>query len=178
MTRCWPEPRGRKAQTVKNFAALLLVLWIAGCSAAGETPEEAPACRLTLKPDAALSELARASANRWAAATGCELSVGPDGWLPVELSDQIIGEGSEVVLGRFGWDDDGDGLLKIRVDADLGAATQQHVLDHEIGHALGAKHQPDGLMQASAPMGAPITSSNLAAVCSGWHCTAFVPEAE
>lgn len=145
-----------------------------------EALEAAEACGAVFTPDAELADETAAAAARWAAATGCDVRVGPGG-VRVRLVAELWNE-----LGnpRPGLTHSVDGRLVIDV-TDLRIAP---VIPHEIGHVLrllnytrlADPHDPhvvDGVSLMCSDGGAGlITEADLLFVCEGLPCEA-APEA-
>lgn len=164
---------------------LVLVLAMAACAQGAEIapqlvgpfvlhpgePEPAP-CGMAFDPAPELRGATEKAAERWSAATGCDVRVEAGG-VPVVVARGLTTSGGKRVAGAWRHTAaEPDICRRIDIDDQLGGPI---TVAHELGHCLGARgHSETGLMAEGAP--GPIDGASLALVCSALHCSVFVPE--
>jgi len=129
-------------------------------------------------PDPDLVSAVAVAAERWSAATGCEIALASDG-VPVSLLDAIPTLAAEFANGYTTLlvTEDGDfaGCSHIYV-----ARTAQNVARtvlHEMAHCLGAMTHSDSGLMAERPVGdPPIDAIALELVCVNLTCPERHPE--
>lgn len=162
--------------------ALLLVVLalVVGCSGASGVEPSAPSCGFALVPAPALVAEVKAAAERWSAATGCDVRI-ERGGVRVRLVPPMRTRSGGVQPGLTHWLDSGE--LVIDVTDERSAP----VIPHELGHLLQLlgdapppperAHLTDGFsLLASGGGEGFITDADLEFVCSGFPCAARVPE--
>ena len=143
-------------------------------------PEPAPACDLTFSVDPELAAPFAAAAERWSAATGCDVHLG-DGGIPVRIVARDSADLFNAQANRY---EPGVTVIDgagIRISLAPDWQTRAHLAPiHEMGHALSKRtghcDDPAAVMYWNPKQGA-ITASDLVYVCALLPCQAFVPEA-
>lgn len=144
-------------------------------SAPAEQALDAPACERVFSPEAGLEAATQAAAERWSAATGCDVHLGEGGWWVLWAGEITIVDAPAGTVGLGATYPD-DRATWIARDQSLGDLT--FTVTHEMGHALRAErgHADSGLMAAAAKPGALIDDASLSFVCATLPCEAFNPE--
>jgi hypothetical protein len=131
-------------------------------------------CGMAFDPDPEILEPARLAAARWAAATGCDITIGADG-LPIVLADASAVTLADGTPRRAVYDADVGEIRYRRGSIEL--RTAETMLAHELGHALGMlDHDETGLMAETTELGALIDAAALEGVCAALACRDFLPE--
>lgn len=127
-----------------------------------------PRCALVLTPQPALADATQLAAERWSAATGCDVRVGAGGVPVVHVTGLTTTRGKRAAGA---WRHTGDNVCKrIDIDDELGGP---RTVAHEVGHCLGAHgHASSGLTAEGAGSGV-IDAATLEHVCSQVPCSAF-----
>lgn len=121
---------------------------------------------VVLSPVPELRPIALMAAERWSAATGCNVRVG-EGGVPIVFDSPILRPDGSQAPGATTTD-------RRRVRIDPRHAHKGRVVTHEIGHVLGGLDLPgDGIMGT----GQPIDAAALASVCTVLDCRLITPEA-
>lgn len=125
--------------------------------------------------DEALRVLAEQSAERWSAATDCDVSVGAEGNTTVRLVDSVpMGEGGKEVPG---WTSEDRSLVLIH--SSLNPVRRYRTISHELGHALGGLHtDTDGVLSGRRGRRDVIDGAALETVCSKLRCGSLAPEGD
>jgi hypothetical protein len=112
------------------------------------------------------------AAERWSAATGCDVRVA-DGGLPIIIMDELQTTAGDIAAGACRHRE-GEPCSRIDIHSIYGGP---RTIAHEIGHALAGVegHSATGLMAEGAP-GGQIDSASLELVCRRMHCETFAPE--
>ncbi len=143
---------------------LLAALVLAGC---GDVPPVSEytspglAPTVTLTPDPVLEAATVRAAELWAAETGLDIVVGPDG-IPVELVDHCWRPDGSDAPGSTSPERD-----HIRINTRARGAQRERAVLHELGHVLGADDiEGQGVMGG----GDAIDDAARAAVCAVQEC--------
>jgi hypothetical protein len=130
-----------------------------------------PSCHVAFSPDEGLLPDVELAAERWSAATGCDIDVS-DAGVPVTIVASIVRpDGSQAP----GWTSDERDRVEINVRC--GTAQRTSATFHELGHALGGDHvESDGILSGQKGRRDVIDEASLASVCSRLDCPAFNPE--
>lgn len=159
---------------------VLVALLAQACAGSSPPPdEEAPpeqsayaSCVVVLSPGPVLVAPTLAAAERWSAATGCDITLG-EGGVPVTLALDIRRPDGSEAPGMVPAD-----RSRIEVNQRTGEAQRYRTIAHELGHLLGAGHvEGRGLMSGEREHSDVIDGDSLAAVCAALPCPAFRPEA-
>lgn len=127
---------------------------------------------MVLSPGDVLVAPTVAAAERWSAATGCDLTLGKGG-TPITLALSIQRPDGSEAPGMTPED-----RSRIEVNQRTGEAQRYRTIAHELGHLLGAGHvEGSGLMSGNREHTDIIDGESLAAVCAVLPCPAFRPEA-
>lgn len=159
---------------------LLVALLAQACAGSSSPPrdEEAPpglaltaACSVVLSPGPVLVEPTAAAAERWSAATGCDIRLG-DGGVPVTLVLSIRRPDGSEAPGMTPAD-----RSRIEVNQRTGEPQRYRTIAHELGHLLGvdAHVEGNGIMGGEGHQDV-IDGESLAAVCAALPCAWFRPE--
>jgi len=143
--------------------------------------EESPApCEVTFSPDAALLDAFTAAAERWSAATGCDIHIG-EGGIRVRIVARDDADLFNAETGKYAPAVTvmADGETRISFSPDWESRASRAPM-HEMGHALSRRSgahsdDPNALMYWN-PTQREITASDLTFVCAELACTLFQPE--
>lgn len=146
----------------------------AGTQLAASEPEP---CGVAFDPAPELLEATQRAAERWSAATGCDVRVDADG-IPLVVLDEVIDNAGKPTRGRTTtvWV---DGVLRTdRIEYRRDSLDQVgRIVPHEMGHAIGGYgHSGAGIMRERPKATDVIDSSSLELVCATLDCAAFEPE--
>lgn len=147
-------------------------------------------CALQFAPTPDIESETQVTLERWSKATGCHLSIDPDGipveshpslWVETFVDHSLVGdfawEGSHKICGLSAWSEDQDNFyyIDVALDCDL-----SYTIAHEIGHVLSNTngHSVSGVLaEAKNPLSADIIDeSSLQFVCQNLTCSKFQPE--
>jgi hypothetical protein len=163
---------------------VLLVAALAACGGAAESEpdllasvpyvlHDEPRCGLVLSPRPALADATQSAAERWSAATGCDVRVSPGGVPVIHVTGLVTTSGKRAAGAWRSYVGD-DVCKRIDIDDELGGP---RTVAHEVGHCLGAHgHAESGLMAEGAGNGV-IDEATVEFVCSQVPCLSFQPEA-
>lgn len=173
---------------------LLAFLTLAACSAAGqnqETFELAPVADVVLSPSEEALPYALQAAERWAAATGLTIAVGPGG-TPINLADSVSAMAGYAVCANT--ESGSNGPVTMTVDRSPPSGKCRELADtiaHEVGHVIcrtfspmteeGECHTNAGLMKSGVEdleRDRFINTESLEAVCAVTPCSAFITETQ
>lgn len=165
------------------LGALLLACGGSAEAAPSAAPPEAPSCAFTFDPEPSLVDATRAAAERWSAATGCDVHVAAGG-VPIiawpSMYSTVLPDGSLAIDPYEGdrrmcgaWDPGMRAMYVAPCSRPLPFS-----VSHEMGHALGTlAHSATGIMAESvAKADDVIDDASLELVCSVLECPVFVPE--
>jgi hypothetical protein len=132
---------------------------------------------MVFSPDPEPADATSDAADRWSAATGCNVRVG-EGGLRVMVLDQVIGRDGLSYKARVNFSGTPGNatplVMEIRRDE---LADAQRLVLHEMGHALGGHaHTATGVMRLSSDPNAMIDKSSLDLVCANLACPDPDPE--
>jgi hypothetical protein len=137
-----------------------------------ETEPAVTICGMAFDPAPELLAATEAAAERWSAATGCDVRVEPGG-VPVRITSPEERGGHRAAAVR----DRATGDWSVGVAPGLLPWTAETMLVHELGHVLGClEHTTGGLMAERFELYTPIDASALACVCTAIACAVFAPE--
>lgn len=179
---------------------LFLAAVLIGCaaSAEGSSPELTPKAlsaspapvgfAAVFTPTEAARDLTEAAVSRWAAATGLNITVGPNG-IPVDLVEHIFDPATgDEKCGATSYHRDANGVadavnyVQISTSAANRCLLPQQSLLHEMAHSLAPKapnngHTEAGLMRSRQdPAAKSIDAAALEVVCNELPCLTFAPE--
>jgi len=126
---------------------------------------------MAFDPAPELADATRVAAERWSAATGCDVRVEAGG-VPVVLHpNPTLADGTP----RRAVFDAGVGEIRYRA-GNIVSWTAETMLAHEIGHVLGCHGHPGDAMAEETALRAPISAEPLECVCAAFPCASFSPE--
>jgi hypothetical protein len=166
-------------------SAILGALVLA-CSSPPDAPRDAApeACDFAFDPEPDLEGITVAAAERWSAATGCNVHVAAGGAAIVawpSMYGTVLPDGSLSIDQHVGdrrmcgaWDPATSTMYVAPCSRPLAFS-----VGHEMGHALGLlTHSASGIMAETVAQASDvIDDASLALVCSALECPAFAPEA-
>lgn len=138
-------------------------------------------------PEPKIAVVAGHDINRWAAATGLDLSIGEDG-IPIRFVSDVWEENPDnpgefwPLCGRtlFTWGPNGQTQVDaIEIDSSPpdGCIPIEQILLHELGHALAGNtlHTTRGVMKLTASENG-LDDEAISLICNYAPCTKFAPE--
>lgn len=130
-----------------------------------------PVCEVVLSPLGVLTEPTRLAAERWSAATGCDVRLG-EGGAVIELALRVQRPDGSDAPGVTSPERD-----HVLISSRVGEAQRFRTVAHEVGHVLGADHTASNGIQGEAAGRTDIIDAEaLEQVCATLPCPAFRPE--
>jgi len=153
--------------------------------AAVEADAPEPPCAVAFDVPPELRAQTERAAERWSAATGCDVRI-DEGGIPIVVLDEILEADGSLAIDSTG------GPVRARtktvwIDGELTTARIEYrrdaahdagrIIPHEMGHALGGYgHTDTGLLRATPANWEPIDAASLSLVCERLACAEFSTE--
>jgi len=140
---------------------------------------ESPPCGMAFDPDPELLDATQRAADRWSAATGCDIRI-EDGGVPVIVHDHLyaVKDPSQEICGLATCTEDESAVIKL--DVSLACSDTEDTTTHEMGHALARlkRHSLTGVMASGMNKNRTtvIDAASLELVCYSFECAEIVPE--